>query len=170
VLLAGAALLFLKTRLDNPIESEGGTVAIEVGSVLPDFHLHAQGSSPIRVSSLKKKVLVINFWASWCDSCLVEMPSLVRLREGIKDTSFEVIGVNVDENPETVIPRLKEKLKISFPLYGDTDQKLSALFDVHAIPLTVIVDRDRKILHVEAGERDWNSQDIREKIVQWLSG
>jgi thiol-disulfide isomerase/thioredoxin len=158
-------LYFLKSRLgDQP------RPALVVGNSLPDFQLYPIPGKPdgIAVSSLKAKVTLVNFWASWCEACMIEMPSIVKLREAKHSKGLEVALINVDENPEAVVPPILKQLGIGFSTYFDKDSQLSDLFDVHAIPLTVILDQNRKILLIESGERDWNSNEIQEQVEQWL--
>ena len=97
-----------------------------------------------------------------------EMPSIVALREKYSAKGFEVVGVNVDENPDQVVPPTIKKLGMKFPIFTDKSNALAELFDVHAIPLSVIMDKDRKILLIESGGRDWMSTDIQQMMDKWL--
>jgi thiol-disulfide isomerase/thioredoxin len=158
-----------KTAATSGAESE--TQDLNVGSVLPDFELQQFGTKKtLPVSKLGTKVTLINFWATWCEACMVEMPSLVKLRKAYKDKGFDLVEIDVDEKPESVLPKVLKELGVDFPVYLDPDAKLAELFDVHAIPLSLIIDKDRKVLMIETGERDWNGEDIHSKLEQWLSG
>lgn len=171
VLVVGA-LAVVKSQVTKS-QGDGAGVAIAPGSVIPDLTLHKFPSGEITLSeqlaNSGAKVLLVNFWATWCEACMIEMPSIMSLRNRFKDRGFDVAAVTVDENPGSVVPRVLERLKIDLPVYIDSDQKLSDLFDVHAIPLTVILDKDRKILHVEAGERDWDDDEVRSMVERWLT-
>ena len=120
------------------------------------------------LSDIKAKVILVNFWATWCEACMVEMPSIVQLRNEYKDKGFEVVGVNLDENFEAVVPKATKELGITFPVFSDVEGKITDYFDVHAIPLTVILGAGRKILFIENGDRNWNDQDIHHQLEQWL--
>jgi alkyl hydroperoxide reductase subunit AhpC len=98
------------------------------------------------------------------------MPSIVKLRESFKDRGFEVLGINVDENPSVVVSKTIKQLKIDFPIFIDPEGELSEMFDVHAIPLTVIMRKTGEILAVLNGGRDWNSDEVRTKLERWLNG
>ncbi len=143
---------------------------LDVGTALPDFPIERLGKPSVMISEMDAKVILINFWASWCPACMVEMPSLAKLHASYKSQGLEIIGVNVDENPEIVIPRTVKRLALPFVMAVDSKGELSDLFDVHALPLTIILDRNRTILHIEAGERDWNANDVRTQMEQWLAG
>ena len=112
---------------------------------------------------------MINFWATWCEACMEEMPSLVALREQYAPKGFEILGVNVDENPAQSAPDAVKNMGIKFPIFTDKSNALAELFDVHAIPLTVIIDKSRKILLVEPGGRDWNTEDMQQLMQKWLN-
>lgn len=138
-------------------------------SNLPDFELREFGGKTKKVSELKAKVILINFWATWCEACMVEMPSIVALRKNYLSKGLDVVAINVDENPETVLPKTLPKLGIDFPVYVDPEGKIADLLDLRAIPLTVIIDSERKILFSQNGEYDWNSAEFRARVDGWLA-
>jgi thiol-disulfide isomerase/thioredoxin len=149
----------------------GTGLELREGAVLPDFTLHKFPSGDeVNASSIDAKVVLVNFWATWCEACVTEMPSIVKLREGFKNQGFEVVAVDMDENPTVVMPKALKAFKIDFPVFMDSDAKLSETFDVRAIPFTVVMDRNRKILMLEAGGRDWNSPEVLSMMRTWLAG
>ncbi len=125
-------------------------------------------SKTVSLDSFKGKVLLINFWATWCDACIVEMPGIIKLYEDFKAQGFEVISINVDETPDTVVPEMVKKLGMSFPIYIDKNGVLSQSFDVVAIPFSIIVDRSQNVVWTGSGERDWTSEDAIEEIKNLL--
>jgi thiol-disulfide isomerase/thioredoxin len=173
VLVATGAYFILNSFKKDPGHfSKGDSNHAEapvLGSIIKDIGLEKFGSNQtVKFSELKSKVVLINFWASWCDSCMVEMPSIQKLYETYQSQGFEVAGVNVDDDPASVVPKIVKDLKLTFPMYVDNNQNLSQYFDVVAIPFTVILDSSRKILFVESGERDWNSEDVHTQLKLWL--
>lgn len=166
IALSAGALHLIKSQVAKPT---GSSVEIIPGATLPDFTLNRLEGGKIKASELKSRVLLVNFWATWCEACMVEMPSIIKLRNKFKERGFEVAGVNLDENPAAVAPKAIKQLGINFPVFTDPDSDLADLFSVHAIPLTVILDKDRKVLFVEPGERDWMETDIQAKIEGWLA-
>jgi thiol-disulfide isomerase/thioredoxin len=156
-------------RAQPQVQGEEGDVATtKVGATLPDFSLQTLEGKKLKFSELGAKVVLLNFWATWCEACVVEMPSIVKLNQMYKDKGLKVVAVNLDDKPAAVVPKAVRQLKIDFPIYIDADGSLANLFDVHAIPLTIIMDKDRKVLHVEGGERDWTDDDIKTKMDQWI--
>lgn len=100
---------------------------------------------------------------------MVEMPSILEARRSYKDRGFEVVAVNMDEHPDLVVPGALKDLKIDFPVYVDTEGKLAEIFEVHTIPLTVVMDAKRRVLMIHNGENDWNGADFRTELERWLS-
>lgn len=172
--LAAGGLYWVKMRMGPPHPSDSaestGPGSAKVGATIPDFELTGLQGKKTRFSDIRAKVILVNFWATWCEACMVEMPSIVQLRNTYKDKGFEVVGVNLDENPEAVLPKAIKELGISFPVFNDSENKITDFFDVHAIPLSVFLGPGRKILYIENGERNWNDQDVHRQIEQWLSG
>lgn len=170
ILAAIAASLAALRYLGGPARPHG---AVKIGQKV-EISLHRFGAPPseaggVPLSKIGGKLILINFWASWCESCLVEMPSLVKLRNAYVAQGLEVIPLNVDDNPAAVIPKMSEILKINFPIYVDIEQKLSQRFDVHGIPFTVVMRPTGEVLFLEAGERDWFSNEVQEQIKSWLN-
>ena len=120
------------------------------------------------IDQFKDNVWIINFWATWCEACIAEMPSLVALQEKYKNTNFKLILVNVDDEPSKAVPKMLEKLKITFPVYEDVDGAMSRRFQVSAIPHSVFIGKNLKMLWSESGERDWFTDEIFKAIDEGL--
>ena len=177
LIIVGLAVIKLTLKgggvgsLHSPLNDGEGTAqnfTPEVGSFAPDVEMTLLDGKQLPFSQIKGKLFLINFWATWCEACLEEMPSLVKLRESYKNQGFEVVGVNLDENSERAVPKIAHQYKIQFPIFKDPDGQVADVFNVHAIPLTVIVNKDRKVLLIQDGVRDWNDSDFRSQIEAWL--
>jgi peroxiredoxin len=168
VLVVGA-LMAIKASVQKEAHLSSQPVELIEGAQIPDVQMSRLDGTQVSVSDLPHKVMMINFWATWCEACMEEMPSIVALREKYKAQGFEVLAVNVDENPTQAAPPTAKKLGMNFPIFTDKSNALAEMFDVHAIPLTVIINKDRKILYVESGGRDWNAEDIQQMMTQWVA-
>ncbi len=169
IILAIIIGLFLVQR-QIPVTEHADAVELSQGVQVPDFDVHPFGEGKVgKISEIPGKVYLLNFWASWCAPCMVEMPSIVKLREAFHERGLVVLPVNLDEEPDEVLPALIKRFKIQFPVYRDPYGHLSDLFNISGIPLTIVLNKDRKILFVETGDRDWNSTEIHQKVEQWLS-
>lgn len=149
----------LKPKSDVVVER----IDLQEGADLPNLSFQTGDGTVKTLEDYAGKTLLINFWATWCEACMVEMPSMVQLRAAMGD-HFEIIAINVDENPARAIPDTQKKFGINFVLAQDPEGKLAEAFDIHAIPLSVLVDKDRKILMVESGERDWYDEDTQAMV------
>jgi peroxiredoxin len=93
-----------------------------------------------------------------------EMPTIVKLHNTLKNEAFEVVSINVDEDPAKVVPGIIKKFGMEFPVYVDSEEKLAAAFHVVAIPYNIVIGKDHKISWTESGERDWASDEILSKF------
>jgi thiol-disulfide isomerase/thioredoxin len=172
VALAFGGLLLVKSRM-TPVQPQP-VATTSAGTELkdnryPDFELQEFEGKKKKFSELQAKVVLVNFWATWCEACIVEMPSIVALRKAYAGRGLEIVAINVDEKPEAILPGVLKKMAIDFPVYTDSEGKLADIFDVHAIPLTVILNKDRKALFTHNGEYDWNSPEFRAAMDKWLT-
>lgn len=170
VLAAYGALSWVKSL------KKGGdthTADVTIGSTVADYSFKDLDGVERKLSSFLvpqggNRVVLINFWASWCEACIAEMPSINKLRATYKDQGFEVIGVNLDEKPAAVVPAAVKNLKMLFPIFADPEAEIADTLDVHAIPFTILVDRNRKLLHFQSGDRDWMDNSFRTQLEAWL--
>ncbi len=169
IALSITALFIIRSQLHTPKQSQENAVEFAVGAKLPDFTLGVFQGKLVQFSSLKGKIFLINFWATWCDACVKEIPSIIKLYETYKKLGFEILMVDLDDKPEKVLPSAIVDFGFTGPVYLDPNSTLSDLFDVHAIPLTVILSKDREVLLIESGERNWNRSDVRSLVEGWLS-
>jgi len=115
---------------------------------IEDFTLKSNQDKNIRMSDLRGKVVMMNFWASWCGPCVVEMPHLERIYQRYSAAGFELLGVNNDISEELASEWLDGK-GISFPIVYDSDSKVRDRFKKHqGIPLSIFVDCDGNIAEV----------------------
>ncbi len=114
----------------------------------PDFTLKSKSGENMRLEEQQGNVVLINFWASWCAPCREELPHFEDMQQEYEDLGFTVLAVNVDENPDKANILLND-IPVSFPVLFDDNDKVSKMYDVRAMPTTVIVDRDgnKRITH-----------------------
>ncbi|MBC7385732.1 MAG: TlpA family protein disulfide reductase [Cryobacterium sp.] len=153
----------------QPQTEAGGAIVRKVGEVLPDLELKSLDGKSVRLSELKAKVIVLNFWATWCPPCVKEMPALEKLSETYGPKGLAVVGVSLDENPAEVLNAFLKKNGIHFPSYVDPDGKLADRFSVSGLPLTLVMDGNRKLLLEQVGDEDWMSPDYQKQFEIWLA-
>jgi len=137
--------------------------ASEISGVAPDFTLKSKGGSNIRLADLKGKVVLINFWASWCGPCRQEMPALDQLYTRYQRGGFTVLGVNV-ETDSRAADNLLKKIPVSFPILYDSTSSVSELYQVQAMPTSLLIDRDGKLRHLYHGYKPGYEEKYRTDI------
>jgi len=124
--------------------------AVAIQDEAPDFTLKSLEGSNLRLEEYRGQVVLINFWASWCGPCRQEMPLLDRLHHRYEDTGFAVLGVNVEGEVKPA-QEIVDKTNVTFPVLIDEDQKVSEMYDLEAMPSTVVVDRDGVVRYIHRG-------------------
>jgi peroxiredoxin len=119
----------------------------------PDFTLKRAEGGNLRLAEQRGQVVLINFWASWCGPCRVEMPHLNRLHDKYKAGGFMVLGVNIDDDPRHGAATAA-RWGIRFPVLLDAEKNVTRTYDLGAMPSTVLVDRDGRIRYLHRGYRD----------------
>lgn len=118
----------------------------------------------------KAKIQIVNFWATWCQPCLEEMPSMMNLKKKFQPNDLEIFAINTDEEDQLkAIAKTKKKLKIAneFTMVLDQKSKISDAFDISAIPVTIVF-KNGKVLEFYNGPVDFEAQEFIEKVKNWL--
>jgi thiol-disulfide isomerase/thioredoxin len=167
VLIVGA-LMAIKASVHKESRLNSQPIEMVEGAEVPNFQLFGLDGNKYLLGDLPHKVMLVNFWATWCEACMEEMPSMVALRDLYASKGFEILAVNVDEDPIKAVPSVVKSMNIKFPIFRDPGNLLAEMFDVHAIPLSVVINKDRKILMIESGGREWNDEETHQLLDKWL--
>jgi thiol-disulfide isomerase/thioredoxin len=151
-------------------ESEGGNDRPNdtpqmrmIGQGAPEFDLMRIDGTPFKLKENRGKILIVDFWATWCGPCIRSIPSLIEISKEYKEAGVELVLVNCEE-PETRVRPFLERLKSIPTVVLDTDGTVSKQYNVAAIPQTVLIDRDGGIVEVFVGASDENEELLRKKI------
>ena len=119
-------------------------------SMAPSFTLPSRAGDNVSLGQLKGRVVMLNFWASWCGPCRQEMPLLDQMHKRYSALGFTLVGVNVDADSKDAEAWLS-KTPVSFPVLFDRESKVSAMYDVKAMPSTVFIDRKGNVRYLHKG-------------------
>lgn len=131
---------------------------------LSDLHGHM-----LDLADLKGRVVLVNFWATWCPPCVHEMPSMQRLADHFKDKAFTVLGVNMAEDVASVKDFIQHRVKVDFPIVLDTNGEALKAWRVFAFPTSYILDKHGRIRYALFGGIDWDAPDIKQTLTKLLA-
>ncbi len=143
---------------------------VAVGQMAPDFTLTDMQGKQVSLAQFRGKVVLINFWATWCPPCREEMPSMEELHRKLKDKGLVLLALNVDKEGYMAVSNFLSRLQYSFPVLLDTDAKVQNLYQVFRFPETFIVDRNGVIVEKVIGARSWLSGSTFQRINFLLNG
>jgi peroxiredoxin len=126
-------------------------IAATLSGPAPNFTLQSRDGKPVALADLKGQVVMVNFWATWCQPCRQEMPHLEALYKRYNSLGFTLLGVNVEDNPEGAKKWLDENGPVTFPVLLDPKNQVSKLYKVVAMPSTVLVARDGTMRFIHHG-------------------
>jgi thiol-disulfide isomerase/thioredoxin len=135
--------------------SGGSTPALELSDLEGKKH---------SLADYRGKVVLVNFWATWCEPCREEMPSIERLRASLGGRPFAVLAINLAE-PESRIRKFLEAVPVGFPILLDRDTKTTRAWQAKVLPATYIVGPDGAIRYRHVGDLDWSTPEVRKQIV-----
>ena len=157
VVLVAGAIFALMSRDTTP-------TPIAAGQTAPAFELpQLSGGAPLRLSDLRGKVVLLNFWATWCKPCEDEMPSMERLSQQLKGQPFVLLAVSVDDDAAAV-KAFVERLGLTLPVLLDPDKKVAASFQAYRFPETLLIDPGGVVAGRFVGPREWDSETYVESI------
>jgi thiol-disulfide isomerase/thioredoxin len=165
---AFAAVAVLGLAVTMPIAAEGDDVSAllkaagfqvpTVDMVAPDFTLASLDGKQVNLGALKGSLVFVNFWATWCGPCKMEIPSLEMLYEKEKGKGLVLLGVDLSEAKDEVSRFVKEKA-MTFPVLLDTTSSVGQIYASQSIPMTYIIGRSGHVLARKVGfdGSEWNS-------------
>lgn len=134
----------------------------------PEFSLSDLAGKKVQLKAFRGKLVLLNFFATWCGPCREEMPGMERLFRAHQDKGFVVLAVNLQESAKTVRPFVQQ-LKLSFPTALDAEGSVSRDYGVRALPVSFLIGRDGNILWRAIGGRDWESGQVRRYFAQLVA-
>jgi len=142
-----AGYLVMGRKMENKI--------ITSGDHAPEFRLQKFDGGSLSLSDLRGKVVMVHFWATWCPSCVDELPTLDKLHNSPISKDFEMLAVSVDEGGAGAVAPFIQKNRLSLPVLFDPGGDVARLYGTYKLPETYIVDRQGVVRYKAIGPRDW---------------
>ncbi len=176
ILFVGTLLVFMEHFNEEPFE--GQDVAnlpshlqerSEVGFMAPDFTLRNLKNNRVKLTDYRGQVVVLNFWATWCAPCRVEMPAFETLYKRYRSEGLVVLAVSLDKTALEKVPQFVEERHLTYDVLMDTEGTVERLYPSFTIPFTYVIDRTGRIVSRVDGAKNWESEETFE-AVEYLLG
>jgi peroxiredoxin len=138
--------------------------AATVSGPAPSFTLQSNAGGQVSLASLKGKVVMVNFWATWCVPCRQEMPHLQALYEKYNGLGFELLAVNVEKNNAEGARKWLQETPVTFPVLFDPENQVTKLYKVQTMPSTVIIGRDGTMRFMHNGYKPGYENDYQTQV------
>lgn len=159
LVLSGVIGMYLADYFNTT--GSGPAVQIEIGQPAPDFELYDKAGKGYSLSSLRGKVVLVNFWATWCPPCRSEIPSMDELyKSNIESGNLELLAINVEPEGPGIIEEFSKEYPHSFPVVFDLNAEVQNKYGVFKFPETFIIDKKGIIVERVVGAIDWTSPDV----------
>ncbi|HKT35282.1 MAG TPA: TlpA disulfide reductase family protein [Nitrospira sp.] len=149
-------------------EQRGDAIAqrgvVKPGEPAPNFQLRDMNGRIMSLSDLRGKVVLLNFWATWCGPCRVEMPAMERLYRTYDRKDFEILAVSTDAQGVAVTRPFQQENKLTFPILHDADFRVGLSYGARTLPMTFMVDRQGIVRQHIFGARDWEAPEAHQLV------
>lgn len=126
----------------------------------PSINVVSMDNTQLSLDSLKGKVVVLNFWATWCPPCREEIPSMMALNKAMAGKPFQMVCVSVDEGGKQAVTEFFKNTGFSLPVYFDFTGQAAATYGITGVPETFVIDKNGIIVKKVIGGLDWNSPEV----------
>jgi peroxiredoxin len=153
------SIVLIEQKRPEKVVFEDSDTGLSIGKTAPNFELDDISGKKVQLNDFRGKPILLNFWASWCAPCRIEMPEF----QEIYDTNQElvIIGVNLQEDRENIV-KFTDKFAITFPILLDPDSEVKSMYNIFTQPVTYFIDGNGKIIDKKFGPL--TIEEINEKI------
>jgi peroxiredoxin len=155
ILTITGLLVLLLLNQNKSYNNSVKIVPIAVGLPAPDFKFPGMDGKMVSLSEFRGKVVLVNIWATWCPSCVDEMPSMEKLYQKLKGNDFEILAVSIDSLGEKVVAPFMKKYKLTFPALIDSAGAIRMGYRTTGVPESFIIDKDGILVKKIIGSLDW---------------
>ena len=170
LIIVALTLLILRVQRPSPENPQPKTNQFksQEGYMAPRFSLRNLKGNMEGLDDHLGKVIVVNFWATWCVPCVKEMPSFENLYRRYRSQGFTLLAVNLDKGDSTKVQEFVDKHKLSFPILLDTKGVAEKLYPSFSIPFTYVIDKQARVVARVDGAKNWESSETFEALEHLL--
>lgn len=166
---ARTLLMLFAISLVTPIAAVAGELRPVKGEVTAgDFIVMDLLGRPMRFSTLAGKVVLLNFWATWCPPCREEMPSMEQLHQAYKAQGLVVVALSQDQASADRVRAYLNEIRVTFPVWHDRDRLVARQYSVPGVPASYLIARDGRIAYRVFGEYEWSAPEARAAVEMLL--
>ena len=160
--------LFLQTLMPSSVLGHQdsflkmGVVSPENEKLAPNFILETVTGKKVSLKDFKGKAILLNFWATWCEPCKKELPSMQKIYEELSSDGVEVIAISIDRNKKKRVEKYIKKYNLTFPILLDPSQKVRKDYFILGLPTSYLIGGDGKLKGFISGAREWDSNASKE--------
>jgi cytochrome c biogenesis protein CcmG, thiol:disulfide interchange protein DsbE len=141
---------------------------VVAGDTAPAFQVTTDAGRTVSRADFGGKLLVLNFWATWCPPCIEEMPSLNQFQQQFAGSGLVVVGVSVDQN-EQAYRKFLDRVKVAFATARDPEARISSEYGTFKFPETYIINRDGKVVEKIVGPTNWTDEGLLTRVKNLLA-
>jgi peroxiredoxin len=164
VFLGIIVLLVVVLAIGYIAKGRTGKKIITQGDTAPDFRLPTADGAQVSLASLRGKVVMVHFWATWCPPCVEEIPTLDKLYRSFAGSDFEMLAVSVDEGGPSDVAAFMQKNALNIPVLFDPGRSVASLYGTYKFPETYILDREGVVRIKVIGPRNWTDPKIIQDV------
>ena len=166
--VCGLIAVFVAVVATAAIAGRAELKPVKGAVVAGNFIAQDMNGKPARFSDQRGRIVLLNFWATWCPPCRKEMPAMEQLYQAYKDRGLVVLAVSQDQAPLATVRSFAEALQLSFPVWHDRDGLAGKQYSVPGVPTSYLIGRDGRIAYKVLGEYDWFSPETRAAVERLL--
>jgi peroxiredoxin len=159
-------MLLLLVVLGGCTKEKPAPRSIGEGQPAVDITLRDLAGQEVKLSDLRGKVVLLNFWATWCPPCRAEIPSMAKLNQLMAGKPYQMLAVSIDDQGKPAVETFFQQQGVTLPTYLDPEQKIAKVYGVTGVPETFIIDKQGVIQKKVIGGMDWSSPEV----VSYLEG